>query len=145
MSASHPTTLRGPVYGRVSKDENENSIPQQLDWALPACKDERIFITGTFTDEGISGHDNDREGLLALVTHCEDLFARGEPANVIVVRHHNRLSRSDSLDSGDHLRRLRLAGVRWIFTACRWFDLFKPEDLTILTVEQNHSNLKYSV
>ncbi len=145
MSAVNSTSLRGPVYGRMSSDEQEDSIRQQLDWALPACVDEGITITGTFTDEGLSGHDDQREGLLALIAHCEQLQRAGNPANVIVAWHHNRIGRADSLRSGHHLLRLRDAGVRWIFTATRWYDLHETGDLTILTVEQNHSNLKYSV
>ena len=54
-SVSRP--VRAVAYFRMSTQDQDDSIPQQIEWAEKAAERERVAIVERFADEGVKGHD----------------------------------------------------------------------------------------
>jgi DNA invertase Pin-like site-specific DNA recombinase len=140
------TTRRGVVYGRKSTDQQKESIEQQLEWAEEACPREKLTIVATFTDSAKSGHATaKRTDFHRMLVFCQEEQRAGRPIDVLVCWHPNRFSRADSQETGWYLWEFRKAGVTKMFTAQRWIDFESMQDRTLLGIEQELSNHKYSI
>src|SRR5262245_49639278 len=112
MSDHHPTARRALGYFRMSTDDQEESIPQQKQWAARTCARESLRLCAEFEDAGISGAKTDqRSGLQRMLRAVEDAAERGEPFDVLVCWDLDRLSRADSFRTGTIMARLMDAGV----------------------------------
>jgi DNA invertase Pin-like site-specific DNA recombinase len=140
MSRNHSTSAeRCVIYCRVS-DPSQSTIKEQERWGRELAERNGWPVAGVVKDEGLSGDDLTRPGLVEL----EEVFASNHSAGCAVTRllvhKTNRLSRSDTLDAFAVLARLRHVGLRHVVTAERAIDLSKRLDRTLYALEQDHSN-----
>lgn len=117
MSQSHSTAPRALAYYRMSTDDQENSIPQQKDWARRTAARESLSLLAEFQDDGVSGSKTEqRTGLMAALREAEDAAERGEPYDVLLAWDMDRWSRADSWRTGAVMARLMDAGVGRVIT-----------------------------
>jgi DNA invertase Pin-like site-specific DNA recombinase len=146
MSENHSTPLRGVVYARKSKEDQADSIEQQLAWAAEVCPRERVVVIGEpFTDEGKSGHaTGQRTNFHAMLRFCQDAHHRGEPIDVIVCWHTNRFSRADSQETGWFVWEFRRAGVNRMLTNAGLLDFRDRATRVVFGIDQDFSANKFS-
>src|SRR5262249_5267321 len=109
-------------------------------WAHGVVAAFDLDVAGELTDEGESGDDLERPGLLQLVELFRRAYARKRPILCLLVDLADRLSRADSLETSALVAELRKLGLRYIVTATRIFDLRDPMDKTLLQIEMEHKN-----
>jgi hypothetical protein len=65
--SAHQDTIpdRGIIYARVS-DPGQSSVPEQEAWGRKLAEDNGWTVVGVIHDEGISGDQHDRPGLVDL-------------------------------------------------------------------------------
>src|SRR5262249_48603850 len=97
-------------------------------------------VAAVVVDEGLSGDDLTRPGLVELEEVFASNYSAGRPATRLLVHKTNRLSRSDTLDAFAVLARLRQYGLRYVVTAQRTIDLKNRLDRTLYALEQDHAN-----
>src|SRR5262245_46363083 len=102
MPAVHSTPptpgrhVRGVLYARMSTNEQDKSIGQQVQWAEGACAREGVEVVARFVDEGKKGHDTQRRTQFhAMLAYCRDAWQRRQPIDAVVCWHPNRFSRAD--------------------------------------------------
>ena len=143
-SVSRP--VRAVAYFRMSTQDQDDSIPQQIEWAEKAAERERVAIVERFADEGVKGHDTrKRTAFHAMLAFCQAEQKAGRPIDAVVCWHLNRFSRADSQETGWFLWEFRKAGVRYILTNERWHDLDRLEDRLLMGVQQEAACHKFSV
>jgi DNA invertase Pin-like site-specific DNA recombinase len=145
MSAANSTPLRGVVYARKSKEDQADSIEQQLAWAAEVCPRERIAVAGTFADSGKSGHaTGQRTDFHAMLRFCQDAHRKGEPVDVIVCWHANRFSRADSQETGWFVWEFRKVGVNRMLTNAGLLDFRDRATRVVFGIDQDFSANKFS-
>lgn len=139
MSGNMVARERGLILIRDS-DPRQGGDRAQLENARRTARVNDLSIVAEIFDEGESGDDLQRAGLV----EAERLIAQGhrhnEPVAWIVVDQSDRLSRADSIDTSEVLARYRRLGVRYIATPARTFDLRDKVDRLLLTLEMDHKN-----
>jgi DNA invertase Pin-like site-specific DNA recombinase len=138
MSDRHSTALLLVGYARCSSAPQERSIPEQVEWIDHQVKrHDHTLANKVFTDEAIPGHDlAGREGFQRMLDWCEQRYKLGNPVNGLITFLLSRFSRADSWDTVGCWNRLRRAGVRWVITSQRTYDLTSRMDRMFLTFEQ---------
>jgi DNA invertase Pin-like site-specific DNA recombinase len=146
MSDSNSTALfRGVGYFRKSKDEQTDSIEQQLAWANEVCPARNISLAATFTDEGKSGHaTSKRTDYHRMLRYCQEEYRAGRPIDVIVCWHTNRFSRADSQETGWFIWEYRKVDVNRMFTNAGWLDFRDRTTRAIFGIDQEFSSNKFS-
>lgn len=134
---SEPRTAVG--YARMSSDQQQASIPQQLEWLERAARAEGLTLARVFEDHGIAGDDLTRPGLQALLTYTE----KTRPG-VLVVWNLDRVSRAGSFETGAIFGRLEAAGCRKVVTQERTYDLAEPVDRLLINVGQDLTRKAYA-
>jgi DNA invertase Pin-like site-specific DNA recombinase len=149
MSTTHPITpsgLRLVGYARASSDQQERSVPQQKEWMQELARKHGHDLARVFEDDGIPGDKlrlADRKGFLALLDWVKAEHRAGRPVDGIICYVLSRFGRMDIFDTGAQLSALRDAGIRWLITSARTYDLHSDTDQIILAVEQT-SEAKFS-
>jgi site-specific DNA recombinase len=139
------TPIRACAYFRASTDKQEESIPQQRDWAERTCKREGVAIAASFEDPGIAGDEIKlRPGLQALLDYCERAHKEGRPVDCVVTWNADRFSRADSIRTAAILCRLLDAGVTRMLTSEGWIDFEDDTDRMLHTIKQDASRAAYS-
>ncbi len=88
---STPNPASAVVYTRVSTQRQVTdgvSLDQQLARCESHAAHQGLPIVARFTDEGLSGKDDERPGLKALLAYCKD-----HPDTIVIVYSISRLSR----------------------------------------------------
>lgn len=146
--------LRLIFYGRKSDEDDGISVAQQERWAeevvpgltyqgrrVVLCKPPGRQGPG-FSETGIAGWKISKRGaFLAALAYCEAEAARGVPIDGIATFHGNRLSRSDSFNTFEYLKKFRAVGTHLIFTASDTpRDLWNSNDRMVLGIMQEAVN-----
>jgi DNA invertase Pin-like site-specific DNA recombinase len=121
ITSSLPPVAVG--YARCSTGMQEHSVADQLRAIERWCADHGHELAATFVDDGVSGADLEREGLLAMLDHLER-----RPGGVVVLWDVARLARADDAIDGVILeRRVTRAGWRlnYLHDAVRTGDAFQ--------------------
>lgn len=144
MATSNSTTSRERclIYLRTS-DPTQSGDDSQLINARRLARTHQLEIVAEIEDEGESGDDMERPGLLEVLAILERERRRGDPIAWLLIDHSDRLSRADSLETSELLAKMRRFGVKWIATPGRIFDLYKAIDRTMLGIEADHKNNAY--
>jgi DNA invertase Pin-like site-specific DNA recombinase len=121
------------TYYRIS-NEKQDSLPAQRAWAQRVTQAAGLSIVAEFEDEGISGADHERPGLLALLEFVEKQFYAEDIVQALAVLDLDRLSRRDSLSTSALLQSLAKHGLRYIHTTSKLFDLRSPLDRTLIAL-----------
>jgi site-specific DNA recombinase len=138
MSGHH--SIRGVFYGRMSTDKQEESLPQQREWAERACKREGVEIVASFEDPAIPGDEIARRpGLQKLLAYCEQ-----NEVDCVVTWNSDRFSRSNSIRTAALVCRLLDAGLTRMLTADGWIDFENETDLLVFNIKQDSSNASFS-
>jgi DNA invertase Pin-like site-specific DNA recombinase len=138
MSDRHCTALLLAGYARCSSAPQERSIPEQIEWINHQVQRHgHTLVNSVFTDEAIPGHDlTGREGFQRMLNWCEHQHKAGNPVNGLITFLLSRFSRADAFATGECWNRLRRAGVRWVITSQRTYDLASRTDRMLLMIEQ---------
>ena len=140
-----PVPLRGVAYYRMSTDQQEASIPEQLQWAQRAAPKAGVELVREFEDPGIPGSEIEgRSDLMKLVAFVEAEHRRKRPLQVVVVWDGDRLSRASSIRTAAVLDRLMEAGVTRILTPEGWTDLENEGDVLLYHVKQDYTRAAFS-
>jgi DNA invertase Pin-like site-specific DNA recombinase len=140
MSRNHSTTSeRCVIYCRVS-DPGQSTVKEQVRWGRELATSKGWPVAAVVRDEGLSGDDLTRPGLVELEKVFASNHSAGCPVTRLLVHKTNRLSRSDTLDAFAILARLRHVGLRHVVTAERTIDLANRLDRTLYALEQDHTN-----
>ncbi len=138
MSEKH--SIRGVLYCRMSTDKQEESIPQQRDWAERTCKREGVELLAVFEDPGIAGDEIKlRPGLQALLDYCDQ-----GGVDCVVTWNADRFSRADSIRTAALICRLLDAGVSRMLTSEGWIDFEDDTDRVLHAVKQDLGRSAYS-
>jgi DNA invertase Pin-like site-specific DNA recombinase len=127
------------IYCRVS-DPAQSGIPSQRKWARRRAAELKLSVVADLEDDGISGDDMGRPGLLTLEETFRRAHKEKRPILCLLIDQADRLSRADSIDTSAMLARLRHYGLRWIITGQRIFDLRDAMDRTLFLIECDHKN-----
>jgi site-specific DNA recombinase len=104
---SPETPLRVALYGRRSSDlQNERSTEQQRADCLDLVQKKGWEVVADFVDEAMSGHDNTRPGVRAMLE-----AAKAKQFDVLVVWNLSRLAR-DAGDQAQWIKRLEFNAIR---------------------------------
>src|SRR5438105_4801809 len=125
MSPGNPTALLLVGYARCSSDLQERSTPEQIEWIDGEVgRGGHTLAAPVFTDEAIPGHDlAGREGFQRMLDFCERRHREGRPVDGVIYFLLSRFSRAEAWDTTECWNRLRRAGVRWLITSTRTYDL----------------------
>lgn len=141
--SSHSTSRDRCInYLRVS-DPTQSGNQAQQDNLRRLARANSLEVAAEIFDEGESGDDLARPGLAEVLAALERAQRQGQPVAWLLVDHSDRLSRADSIDTGEMLARMRRLGVRKIATPGRVYDLHKDIDRTLLMLECDHKNNPY--
>src|SRR5262249_15774538 len=105
-----------------------------------AVEHKLVIVREPIEDDGISGDDLNRAGLVQLEAIFQQAYASGQRIRCLVVDQADRLSRADSIDTSELIAQLRRYGVRWVVTARRVFDLRDAMDRTLFQIEADHKH-----
>jgi site-specific DNA recombinase len=89
----------GICYHRVSSDgqRQDNTIEsQRLDTSNYARR-ENLDIDATFEDNGLTGRDGNRPGLIAMLTYLAQNYKKGQPRIPVIIQDISRLARNVAL------------------------------------------------
>lgn len=123
-------------YLRVSTDKQDASLKEQRQWFEGLCQREHHDPVAVFEDENISGHVKDRPQFQRLLSLCEQRHREGKPIQAVAIYVLSRFSRSDVIATATSWERLRQAGVRYLITSKKTYDLDSNADQVLLAVEQ---------
>src|SRR4051812_41129832 len=98
MSKQSTENDRGIIYRRVSDDKQSGGSSQQTNLEH-LSRVLRVRIVATVEDDGESGDDLERPGLVEVLTLLEKAHRQGEPVAWLLIDQSDRLSRADSLDT----------------------------------------------
>ena len=120
-------------YVRMSSDKQDRSPDRQRGILDKLAKREGCRIGAEFIDEGIHGDSGPehRPGFGAMLEAAE----QGE-FQVLLLENGDRLGRFDSIDGGEHLSRLRRAGIKIITAADGVIDLDSFAGRVVHTIRQ---------
>src|SRR5262249_57227594 len=120
------STLQSTKYAaglaRVS-DDRQSTIPDQRAWIEQAAKHQGYELVATVEDDGLSGDDLSRPGLLELERVLKSAREQGRAVTAVLAEYGDRLSRGDSLETFGMLRDWRRQGVRYLLSRSRVIDL----------------------
>ncbi len=138
MSANHPTTLLLVGYARCSSHQQEASVPEQMEWiGTQVERGNHTLAAPIFSDEAIPGRELEaREGFQKMLAFCEEAHKAGNTVDGVMIFLLSRFSRAEAWWTNDCWNRLRRAGVRWLITSTRAYDLKSRTDHILLTIEQ---------
>lgn len=144
MSTQHSTNPceRGIILTRVS-DPKQSGASSQLTGCRRLSSLYGVQVVGEVNDDGISGDDLEREGILETLALLQKAHKDGAPIGWLITDQSDRLSRADSLDTSEVLAKMRRLGVRKVATPARIFDLHNSLDRTLLSIEADHKNNPY--
>jgi DNA invertase Pin-like site-specific DNA recombinase len=133
------------AYYRKSNEDKGESVSQQKAWADAKCPTENIHVIRAFTDQAIAGHDTQRRAdFHAMLSFCQEQHRLGTPIECIVTWNPNRLSRSESFETGHYLHLFMQAGTHLLFTASHgWKDLDRMEDRILFNIEQDAAHNRF--
>lgn len=143
-SPSVAKPLRVVAYFRRSSDRQEDSVPQQRTWAAEQARADNLVVVETFADEGITGHYDERPGLLAMLEFCKAEGLKGTPIDGVLAWKPDRLSRADSHASAWFYWELRKAGLWCLVCSDRLYDFEVDSDRLLLGVGQDFTANKFS-
>jgi DNA invertase Pin-like site-specific DNA recombinase len=139
-------SLRGlpsVAYYRASSAKQEMSIPDQRAEAELLAGRTGACVVASFEDFARPGSLECRAGLEAMLA-----FVRARPkaarVQVILVTNADRFSRRDMVDAMASIKHFRDAGVRWLATPAKVFDLRADMDLVQYGFEQQLGKRAYS-
>jgi DNA invertase Pin-like site-specific DNA recombinase len=146
MSADHSTNrARTLEYGRNSDEKQDTSLENQRDWAARAARQYNLDVLRRFEDPDIPGDEIElRQGLQALLAYAEDLYRKGQPAEVLLNYDGDRFSRANSIPTGYLLYRLTKAGVTKMITAEGVIDFENETDRIVYNLKQDAARASYS-
>jgi DNA invertase Pin-like site-specific DNA recombinase len=141
VSTSNSTDPRelGIVLTRVS-DPKQSGASSQLTGCRRLAKLLGVEVVAEIDDDGVSGDDLEREGIVETFALLEKEHKAGRPIRWLIVDKTDRLSRADSLDTAAVYARMRRLGARFIGTPGRNYDLYNSLDRTLLGIESDHKN-----
>jgi DNA invertase Pin-like site-specific DNA recombinase len=139
-------SLRGlpsVAYYRASSSKQEMSIPDQRAEADLLAGRTGACVVAQFEDFARPGSLETRAGMEAMLAFVQ---ARPKSARVqaILVTNADRFSRRDMMDAMAALKQFRDAGVRWLATPAKVFDLRADMDLVQYGFEQQLGKRAYS-
>jgi DNA invertase Pin-like site-specific DNA recombinase len=138
------TTIPAVGYWRMSSSQQEKSIPQQKEVMAPKCKLHDVAIVRDFEDRAKSGGKvKGRDSFLEMLAFCQERYKAGNPIECIVCYDTSRFSRANPIQTGRYLCEFMEAGVCKLFTAERWFNLNRPEDRTIFSLQGEFTDHRY--
>jgi DNA invertase Pin-like site-specific DNA recombinase len=144
MSATD--SIPGVFYARVSGPANEDSIPQQRDWARSACRAEGIDLLAEFEDAARSGTEaTKRHAFQEMLDYCRQRYRQRQPVRCIVCWLTDRFSRADSFETAGYVQQLREAGVECMFTSKGMIRFDQPEARVLFSISQDLGNHAYSL
>jgi DNA invertase Pin-like site-specific DNA recombinase len=137
--------IRAVLYARMSSEDQETSIEQQLGWAKEACPKQGISIEREFLDHAKKGHETEkRTAFHEMLRFCQEQAREKRPIEAIVCWNPNRFSRSDSQETSWFLWEFRKVGVQRMFTASNgWIDFRRMEDRVLYGIVQDTSSHRY--
>src|SRR5262245_33523145 len=94
------------ILCRVS-DPTQSGIPAQRTTGARIAREAGLPGLATVEDEGISGDDLDRPGVVELEAIFRRAFEAGRPVRILIVDQADRLSRADSMDTSALVAGLR--------------------------------------
>jgi DNA invertase Pin-like site-specific DNA recombinase len=145
LAGNSTRPARTVAYYRMSTDRQEDSIPQQQEWAARACRREGAEVVREFSDPGIAGDEIAlRPGLQAMIEFCEQRWKAGDPVDAVATWDADRFSRADSIRTAALLCRLMDAGVSRMLTAEGWVDFDDVTDRVLHAVKQDLGRAAYS-
>ncbi len=127
------------IYGRVS-DSKQSGTMAQLTNGRRLAREHDLEIVAEVEDDGVSGDDLERPGLLEVMAIIGRAHRQKAPVGWLIVDHSDRLSRADSLDTAEVLAKMRRLGVHKVATPSRIFNLYDAMDRTLLQIEADHKN-----
>jgi DNA invertase Pin-like site-specific DNA recombinase len=144
-NSSNGRPVRAVAYYRKSNEDEGESVGQQKAWADAQCPGENIEILREFTDQAVAGHDTKRRAdFHAMLKFCQEQSRLGTPVACIVTWNPNRLSRSESFETGYYLHQFMQTGTHLLFTASHgWKDLNRMEDRILFNIEQDATHHRY--
>lgn len=132
----------GIIYVRVS-DDKQSGGSSQMSNCRKLARVHIVTVVAEIEDDGESGDDLDRPGLVEVIGHLERAHRQGKPIAWVILDQADRLSRADSLETSELLLKMRRLGVRKVATPARVFDLYSAMDRTLLQIEADHKNNPY--
>jgi hypothetical protein len=147
MSTNHPTTSapsREPaiILTRTS-DPKQSGGSSQLTNCRRLGAQHDVLVVAEVDDEGVSGDDLEREGIIETLALLQQEHKAGRPVRWLITDQSDRLSRADSIDTSEVLAKMRRLGIRKVATPVRVFDLYNALDRTLLQIEADHKNNPY--
>src|SRR5262249_35060644 len=136
MSAANPIALDLAGYARCSDSKQDRSVPEQIEWLNARAERDGHNLVRVFADEAIPGRDLAREGFQEMLAWCEGRHRAGSPVRGVIIFLLSRFSRAEPWWTEESWNRLRRAGVRWLITSARTYDLTSRTDHILLTIEQ---------
>src|SRR5262249_5350074 len=121
-----------------SSHQQEKSVPEQIEWIdTQVERGNHTLAAPIFSDEAIPGRELEaREGFQKMLAFCEQAHQAGNTVNGVMIFLLSRFSRAEAWWTNDCWNRLRRAGVRWLITSTRAYDLKSRTDHILLTIEQ---------
>src|SRR5262245_48254284 len=140
MSENNSTTRDdGIILTRVS-DSKQSGASSQLAGCRRLAGLHGIGVVAEVNDDGVSGDDLEREGVVETLALLQKAHRAGAPIGWLITDQSDRLSRADSIDTSEVLAKMRRLGVRKVATPARIFDLYNNLDRTLLLIEADHKN-----
>jgi DNA invertase Pin-like site-specific DNA recombinase len=127
------------LYLRVS-DAKQSGASSQLTNTRRLARERGLDVVEEVSDDGRSGDDLTRAGLMQVVATLEREHRKGQAISWVIVDQFDRLSRARSLKTFPLLDRMADLGVRYVATPERTYDLHSELDLTLLQIETGHKN-----
>jgi site-specific DNA recombinase len=145
MSSTNSNRSRRVGYARVSEDD-QTSIPEQIEWIKAICERDRAELVRVFVDHGIPGSEIDgRPELQALIDFVAAEFKGDRTIDSLVVWDLDRFSRADSLDTNRCLADIRQDGVGRVCTnGDGWIDLHSDIDRVMMNLRQDLQRSAFS-
>jgi DNA invertase Pin-like site-specific DNA recombinase len=138
-------TTPAVAYYRMSTARQETSIAEQKEWAPRACRRHGVEVLKDFEDPGIAGSEiEQRPGLMALVSYCEERARAGRPVECVVCWDPDRFSRADSFRTAAVISRLMDAGVTRMLCNEGWVDWTNDIDRVLANLRQDLARSAFS-
>jgi DNA invertase Pin-like site-specific DNA recombinase len=134
------------AYYRVSRATNEESIPQQRDWAHTVAAKHNVTLLAEFEDAAISGTETvKRQDFQAMLAYCQARHRERRSVRCIVLWTTARFSRADSIETAWYIQEFRKVGVTMLLTAQGFVRFDKMEDRVLFAIGQDMTNHKYAM
>jgi DNA invertase Pin-like site-specific DNA recombinase len=135
---------RAAGYGRASTDRQEESCPQQHDWAVGKARTMKFDLVAWEEDDGIPGDRLDRPGLERIFAILERHQKAKRPITVLLTFDQDRLSRATSWATGAIMQRLTDLGVERLVTTSEDIDLLDDASRAIFGLKQDLTKRAYA-